>query len=60
MEPLSVLEQRSGKAKREVFGDLPGLWDVMITLASRQLPNCSQRFSSLSDAYNSIVIFLKV
>ena len=34
MEPSQVLEQRGGMVKGDIFGDLPGLWDVMIILAS--------------------------
>lgn len=34
MEPSEVLEQRSGMVKGAVFGDLPGLRDMMIILAS--------------------------
>lgn len=56
MEPLHVREQRSGMMKREVLGDLLDLRDV-ITLSSHQLLNCGKHFSSLSDAYNSTVVF---
>ena len=34
MEPSQVLEQRSGVVRGDVSGDLPGLGDVMIILAS--------------------------
>lgn len=60
MEPLQVLEQRSGMAKGEAFAGPPGLRDVTVRLASHERPNCSQRFSSLSDACNTVALFLKV
>lgn len=58
-EPLHVLEQ-SGTGREGRSGDPPGLCDVMITLSSHQLLNCSQHVSSSFDAYNSTVVFLKV
>lgn len=59
MEPLHVLEQRSGMMKGEVFGGLPGLQDMMVSLTSHQQPTALDT-SSLSAAYNNTAVFLNV